>query len=205
MKVKLYYINFLQMKTYLKLLLLCALFYSIGQPRAVAVTQTVTICDGTIINGYVPFYLKSPTVSNTSSQFVYSKDVLNGLPSGAKIKSIEFFANNYISTNTASVNVTIKMLNTSDLVVADKNAMDANRSNGSQVFSGTISANGNSMSLVFSCSEFKYTGQNLLIDTKQNNSVNLEPRHGLVFRPLKGHQFIHMVEIALIKKVFFPR
>ena len=41
MNVKLYYINILQMKTYLKLLLLCALFYAMGQPRAVA-DETVT-------------------------------------------------------------------------------------------------------------------------------------------------------------------
>ena len=171
MNVKLYYINILQMKTYLKLLLLCALFYSIGQPRAVAVTQTVTICDGTQTNNTVPFVTGS--FKNTpASQVIYPKEVLGNLPDGAKIVQIQFYSNaNYeISTGLRKANISVSMKNTESTTISSITEMNSNR--GTVVYEGGFPVTEASVNLTISCgSGFVYNGHNLIIDTKVISST----------------------------------
>ena len=139
------------MKTYLKLLLLCALFYSIGQPRAVAVTKTVTICDGTQTNTFVPFWAAyHESGFRLTSQMIYPEDILiaAGLPKGSVIKSIKFRSVSNSLNLVTSNTVTVSAGTTSTSTVSQSTL--SNRSLGlTQVFSGTPIASGNYVSFEF--------------------------------------------------------
>lgn len=178
MNVKLYYINILQMKTYLKLLLLCALFYSIGQPRAVAVTKTVTICDGTQKNADVPLAVGDFDQNfNVSSQFVIPQSYLSNMSAGAVITSIKFFATATIDASKSwTISVGIGEINATTISGLDE--MKSNRNVLTTCYNGSLPTGNSYIVLPVN---YEYKGGNLIIDIvkTEGNSYQFVSWYGI--------------------------
>lgn len=149
------------MKTYLKLLLLCALFYSIGQPRAVAVTKTVTICDGTITNGYAPVWAEYQISSNRTSQMIYPKELVT-IPSGSIIKSITFYA----SAATSNLSSTTLSLGETTETQITNNHLKNRDFSLTSVYTGTpnYSSDNKEITYVFD-NDYQWKGGNIVVQT----------------------------------------
>lgn len=167
------------MKTYLKLLLLCALFYAIGQPRAVAVTQTVTICDGTQTNNKVPFFYGSIAASGDASQVIYPKSKLN-LPIGSEIKKITLHANGSIAQTLKDNTIRIRMGNVSkgSSVATNADEMASYRQNMTLVYDGNFASSGEYSVEYNLTNTIEYSGEDLIVEfedvncSKRGSSIN---------------------------------
>jgi len=155
-------------------LLLCALFYSIGQPRAVAVTQTVTICDGTQTNEYVPlaFYYFDGDQNqdfNVSSQFIIPSALLQEIRNGAVITGIKFFATKIIDNK--SWTLSVRVGETTSTAISDLAVMKSNRDNLSLCYEGALPTGANTISLPIT---YTYQGSNLIIDLVKTNGYDYQ-------------------------------
>ena len=125
--------------------------------------ESVTICDGTTTNEYIPiggYYLDG---SGCFGQFIYPASVL-GLSDGDMITSITFYANsNYTATNS----ITVRLGETTETVVTSASA-STNRSGMTEVYTGSLPSGNSTVTITFT-NPYEYKGKNLIVDLYRNS------------------------------------
>ena len=143
--------------------------------------ETLTVCDGGATNSYVPFGAEYATTYSQAitSQMIYLPSNLAGLPVGATIKSITFYASNRnIPTNISGRNMIVRMGETTltaitESTLNDRVLLDASN----QVFGGdygsTPSVNAKELTFTFT-NGYTWNGGNLAIEIyyAQGNSYD---------------------------------
>ena len=140
-----------------KLLLLVALCV----PWALRAQSTLTVCDGTATNIYVPvcgYYCDA----YLRSQSIYPSSMLTALV-GTQISQLEFYTSQS-SVNWGSSSFTVKIGETSQ---SSLSAWDESTTM-TTVYTGSLSISGGRMSVVFD-SPYEYSGGNLLVEVCNTN------------------------------------
>ena len=142
-----------------KLLLLVALCV----PWALRAQETLTVCDGSATNGYVPVYGYYCDAYNRS-QSVYPASLLSALPAGATISQLQYYTSQAsVSWGTASFVVKIGETSQTSLSEWD------NATTMTTVYTGSLSISSNSLVIVFD-DPYTYSGGNLVIEIDQTET-----------------------------------
>ncbi len=130
---------------------------------AVAQSQSVTICDGTEENKYIPFYFYYLDNASATSQVIYPASQLEALK-GKQITGLKFYNAGYASAWNSNMAVSLAEVDYATL--PDDNA-DYISADFTEVYNGAVSGDEtmNTLEFVFS-TPFVYTGQNLVVEIK---------------------------------------
>ena len=142
-----------------KLLLLTLLTLAVGASPARA-QETLTICDGSATNSYVPIYGYYADTNGGKSEFIIPKDIIEDLADGT-ITSMKFFLSSSPSNAwTATWEVFLREVDDANYTSA---AFLDKADNSTTVYTGTLDATSGTMSVSFT-NNFVYSGdKNLLI------------------------------------------
>ncbi len=121
--------------------------------------QTVTVCDGTATNSYVPMYTYYCDYSFTS-EYIIPQSQLSNLPSGSAITAITLYQNSGAAWVAKSL--TIKLTNTTTTYYSSSGLLG---SSGTTVYTNSsYSANSaSSHTFTFNGDAFTYTGGSLIV------------------------------------------
>ncbi len=119
-----------------------------------ASAQTLTVCDGTDTNVYVPIYGYYVDTPGAKSQVLYPASELTSMV-GKKITDITFYANGNITFSGGEQVVKVAELESSEMPGIVTEGLTT-------VFTGTVTRNGSQMTIHFDA-PYQYAGGNLLI------------------------------------------
>ncbi len=130
---------------------------------AVAQSQSVTICDGTEENRYIPFYFYYLDNASATSQVIYPATQLEALK-GKQITGMKFYNAGY--TGAWNSNMAVSLAEVDYATLPDDNA-DYISADFTEAFNGSVSGDETMNTLEFTFSTpFVYTGQNLVVEIK---------------------------------------
>ena len=134
--------------------MLCLAF--VGMAKA---QQTLTVCNGTVENQYIPFYAYSGDTQGTTSEFIIPESNLTQL-NGKEITTLTFYLSQSQS-KTWTANYQIYMAEVATTQLTRTIGPDA----GTIVYEGTVDASGSEMTITFNQGHYTYNGGHLLIGT----------------------------------------
>lgn len=131
--------------------------------NAAAQSQTITICDGTDENKYVPFYFYYLDNASTTCQVIYPASALENIK-GKQITGVKFYNAGYSSTWNSQMAVSMGEVGFDRL--ADDNAAYIS-TNFTEVFNGAQSGDETMNTLEFAfATPYVYAGENLVVEVK---------------------------------------
>ena len=135
----------------------------LGANLVYAQSQTITICDGTDENKYLPFYFYYLDNASTTSQVIYPAAELEALK-GKQITGVKFYHAGYSSAWNSSMAVSMAEVDFDKL--ADDNA-DYISAEFTELFSGAKSGDESMNTLEFTfATPYVYAGRNLVVEVK---------------------------------------
>ena len=138
--------------------LLLTLLLALLVPWAANAQGTLTVCEGTTQNQFIPFYAYSGDTQGCNSEFIIPASELTAL-NGKTITAITFsVAQQQSKTWTATYNVYLAEVSSTTLTTT------LGPSAGTIVYTGTVDASSSEMTITFD-DDYTYNGGNLLVGT----------------------------------------
>lgn len=139
-----------------------------NRPTKAVQNGSITVCDGTTTNGYLPVY-GSYFDYGTLSQMIYPasefNDGDNELSDGDQITQLTFYPTAELSSSLSYSTVTLRLGETTATTITSSSAMTTNRSSCTQVFTGTLTTGTGSSPLTITLTTpYTYHGRNLIVD-----------------------------------------